>query len=85
VHKLPDVKGTLAITDFLETVTAKLALNWASRQLSTVYVNKELRVDNLTVKEYKRIFFALAHKSSLCLNSRIAPSFFATFKERLNN
>jgi hypothetical protein len=82
VHKLPDVEGTLAITDFLETVAAKLAPDWASRQLSTVYANEELGADNLTVEEYGRIFSALAHESSLRSNSGTAPSFFATFGER---
>jgi hypothetical protein len=82
VHKLPDVEGTLAITDFLETVAAKLALDWASRQLSMVYANEELGADNLTVEEYGRIFSALAYESSLRLNSGTAPSFFAIFEER---
>jgi hypothetical protein len=48
-------------------------------------MNKELKIDNLTVKEYRRIFSVLAYKSLFCLNSRTIPSFFAIFKERLNN
>jgi hypothetical protein len=68
---VPDVEGTLAITDFLETVAAKL-----------VYANEELGTDNLTVEKCGRIFSVLAHESSLRPSSRTAPSFFATFGER---
>jgi hypothetical protein len=47
-----------------------------------MYANKELKADNLTIKEYRRIFFALAYKSLLRSNSKTVPSFFAIFEER---
>jgi hypothetical protein len=63
LYKVAGMEGTMAITDFLEAVGAKLALDWASRQLADVFTAQELGEPVKSLDDFGRIFAALSHES----------------------
>ena len=76
-YKIPDVEGSLAIRDFLDAVSEKLAPDWGRAQLIQIIGNDELGIPNKTLDQYGNWFSALAHESSTRSNSR-ALAIFAT-------
>jgi hypothetical protein len=78
-YRLPEIKGFLAVKDFLDSISAKLALTWGTQQLAKVIVAKELGEPVCTLDQFGRVFESLIqHAAFLDINSGA----FATFGGR---
>jgi hypothetical protein len=81
--RIPELEGSIAIYDFLNAVSAKLAPDWATRALSDLITAEELGQPHQTLDEYGRIFTALNHENSLRHGQKgVVPSLFATLGNR---
>jgi len=48
-YKIPNVEGSLAVRDFLDAVSEKLAPNWGRSQLIQIIGNNELGIPSKTL------------------------------------
>ncbi|KAH8672904.1 hypothetical protein BGZ60DRAFT_286556 [Tricladium varicosporioides] len=80
-YGLEEIKGTLAIRDFLTAVSYKIAPDWARRELTKVIGNDELGEEGKMLEQYATWFSALIQENSARHSSR-QPGIFATIGER---
>jgi hypothetical protein len=80
-YQLPEIEGFLAVKDFLDAISVKLAPTWGAQQLAEVIVAKELGEPTRTLDQFGRAFESLIqHASFSSNNSRV----FATLNRRSN-
>ena len=58
-YRLPKIKGFLAVKDFLDIISVRLAPDWGAQQLAEVIVAKELDDPIRTLDQFGRAFEAL--------------------------
>jgi hypothetical protein len=78
-YRLPEIEGFLAVKDFLDSISAKLAPTWGTQQLAEVIVAKELGEPVRTLDQFGRAFESLIQHAAF---SDISSGAFATLGGR---
>ena len=78
-YRLPEIEGFLAVKDFLDAISVRLAPDWGAQQLAEVIVAKELDDLIRTLDQFGRAFEALIQYVTFSSNNR---GVFATFSGR---
>ncbi|KAI0534434.1 hypothetical protein GGR58DRAFT_505327 [Xylaria digitata] len=80
-YDLPDVKGGLAVRNFLEAISARIAPEWARQQIAQYSMDEQLGRPTLTLENYGRIFSGLM-REEIARGRSSGPGIFATLGER---
>ncbi len=70
-YRLLEIEGFLAVKDFLDTMSMKLAPVQGAQQLAKVIVTKELSEPVHTLDQFRRAFESLIQHASFSSNSRV--------------
>jgi len=57
---IPEVKGLLALKEFLNAIRIKMSPEWARKHYTNLLKNNELGLPNLDLKTLRRWFLAIA-------------------------
>lgn len=81
LYDIPEVLGSLAISDFLKAISQKMQPKWGADELLLFYKNDELGTATYTLDQYGTLFSRMAFESSKAKAGN-GPSIFATLGER---